>query len=200
MGNFIDLTGKNFGSLKVIERAENQNKRVMWLCQCNCAKNTIKKVQSSHLISGKIISCGCVKGTKHGLSQTKIYNVYVSIKQRCYNENCDIYINYGERGIRVCEEWLGESGFISFYNWSNANGYKEGLSIDRIDVNGNYEPSNCRWATIKEQSLNKRSSTLLTLKGVTKNISEWSKEYNIPVNTIRGRIKKGKSLDDLFDK
>lgn len=89
---------------------------------------------------------------RHGLSSTKIYSIYHNMKDRCYNSNHHEFYNYGGKGIRVCDEWLGEDGFIVFYNWANNNGYVEGLSIDRIDSDGNYEPNNCQWITRGENT------------------------------------------------
>lgn len=170
-----DLTGKKFNRLTVIKRVENSKwKETRWLCKCDCGNELI-------LTYGKIAynhtkSCGCLLkevasklNVKHHLRNTRLYNIWANMKQRCYNPKQKAYKYYGKRGIKVCDEWLDkEKGFINFYNWAYKNGYEEHLSkygnrnttIDRINVNGNYEPSNCRWATQKEQANNKRNNII----------------------------------------
>jgi hypothetical protein len=115
-----------------------------------------------------------IKGYKHGLHGTRIYSIHKNMKARCYNPKRNSYKNYGARGVRVCDEWLGEDGVVNFYNWAMSSGYKEELTLDRKDVNGNYEPSNCRWLTKKEQSNNRRDNRVITFNGVTKTATEWS--------------------------
>lgn len=118
------------------------------------------------------------------------------MKDRCFNKNCPNYLHYGLRGIKVCNEWSKD--FMSFYNWSVKNGYKKGLSIDRIDVNGNYEPSNCRWATPKEQSNNQTKTIRINYKGEEKTISDLSCIYGIKYKTLYGRIKRGLSIEEAL--
>ena len=133
MGAFIDLVGQKFGRLTVIERAENKNGRVAWICKCDCGKFTT--VISKTLVNGDTKSCGCYHKDKvsvHNKSKTRLYNIYVHVKQRCYNSKDDRYKNYGSRGITVCDEWLND--FQAFYDWAMANGYRDDLTIDRIDV------------------------------------------------------------------
>lgn len=199
MSNFIDLTGQKFGKLTVIKKVEkSKNNRIKWICKCE--RGNITTVITYHLKSGKIKSCGCSKikkgkensAYKHGLSNNKIYrkldSIYGTIKCRCYNPNNKKYKNYGGRGITICEEWKND--FMSFYNWAINNGYKEGLSIDRINVNGNYEPNNCRWVRMKEQANNKTNNHYITYNGETHTMMEWSKILNINYSTIRERAKK----------
>lgn len=169
----IDLIGHRFGRLVVLERVENKihpngRQDVVYRCQCDCGKQ--KEVPSVNLRKGRTISCGCYANesrrkchTKHGASGHRLYTTWTNIKQRCYNRNSDDYVNYGGRGIKVCNEWL--NSFESFYHWSLQNGYREDLTIDRIDVDGNYEPSNCRWATRTEQRHNRRDTQADNLEG-----------------------------------
>lgn len=172
----IDLTGKKFGRLTVIKRAEDKKGKTYWHCRCECGKE--KNVCASHLTSGKIVSCGCSSVDRiselnktHGMSNIRIYNIWTGIKNRCYNKNHITYKNYGGRGITVCQEWLDD--FMNFYEWAMNNGYSDELSIDRIDVNGNYEPSNCRWATAKEQGNNRRTNIFIEVCGTKKSLKAW---------------------------
>lgn len=125
----------------------------------------------------------------HGESNTKLYGVWLAMRRRCYLESCADYKNYGERGVRVCDKW--NDSYVSFRDWSIANGYKEGLEIDRIEVDGNYEPSNCRWITKLENARNKRSTIFITINGKTKTLQDWSEEYGLPYKTVRYRYRKG---------
>lgn len=182
---FKDLTGQKFERLTVIKRVNNKkNGEVMWLCQCVCGNK--KEVSSNNLLKGLVKSCGCMKkeqdkinleNSTHKLSKTRIYHIWAKIKHRCYNNHNNRYHCYGGRGITVCDEWKND--FMSFYNWSMQNGYNDTLTIDRIDVNGNYEPNNCRWATYVEQGTNTRSNHLITYNGETHCLSEWCRILNL---------------------
>ena len=131
-----------------------------------------------------------------GIYKSKLYNVLDAMKQRCHNLKHKEYHNYGARNIQICDEWMnGKEGIVSFYNWAMSNGCKEGLSIDRINVNGNYEPSNCRWANMKVQSNNTRKNHVITHNNKTQTLQQWCEELNIKKNTLSGRLLKGWSVE-----
>lgn len=156
----LDLIGQKFGRLVVLSPAPNIGKKTAWLCQCSCGNKKI--VRTAALTRGLTKSCGCInyenlqnRNTSHKMSDSRIYRIWSDMKTRCANKNTPYFKYYGGRGITVCEEWLN---FEDFKIWAFNNGYQEHLTIDRINVNGNYEPSNCRWITIKEQARNRRKS------------------------------------------
>ena len=194
MGTFSDLTGERFGRLVVIERVgTDRNKKPLWKCRCDCGNTTI--VTPQPLKEGRIKSCGCLHqermnagNIKHGKRYSRLYKIWVGISQRTNNEKNPSYKHYGGRGICVCDEWLND--FQAFYDWSVTNGYNDNLTLDRIDNDGNYEPSNCRWATQKEQMNNTRVNRLITLDGETHTVKEWSEITGIPSNVIHARIHK----------
>lgn len=202
-----NIVGKKYGRLTVLEYAgKDKNNNIRWLCECDCSNKTKKVILGQNLKHGLTKSCGCLndetrreKATKHGMSRKKLYKVYMSMKDRCYNESHKFYKDYGGRGIKICEEWMGDNGLENFYNWSTENGYKEGLTIDRKNVNGNYEPSNCRWATMEEQGSNKRNNIWIEMNGMTKTLSQWSRESGIPINTLWNRLKKGFDSDEFLN-
>lgn len=170
MGGAKNLTGQRFGRLVAIEPTEQRKgKCVVWKCACDCGE--VAYVRSGDLVSGNNVSCGCKKkeyyqnGTvrKHGKIKTRLYNVWVSMNNRCLNPQNPSYKIYGGRGIRVCEEW--QRDFECFRLWAVENGYDENAkygqcTIDRIDVDGNYEPSNCRFVDMKVQAQNKRRNKI----------------------------------------
>ena len=134
----------------------------------------------------------------HGKSNTRLYYIYKHILARCFNKNDKRYRNYGGRGITICEEW--KKDFMNFYNWALNNGYKDNLTIDRIDVNGNYEPLNCKWSTIAEQNNNTTRTICITHNGETHTISQWAKKIGISYGTFARRIYRHGVIDKAFRK
>ena len=178
MGKKIDLSGMKFGRLTVL--CENGRKRgeICWKCQCDCGN--IINVSSYSLRIGETKSCGCYQkertskaNTIHGDAETSLWRRWVHMIDRCERSSCKDYKNYGGRGIKVCPEW--KESYTAFKEWSLENGYEEKLTIDRIDVDGDYSPDNCRWVTIQEQQRNRRDTIKLTFSGVEKTASEWAR-------------------------
>ena len=139
-----------------------------------------------------------MSGFKHGLSNTRIHRIWHSMYCRCYYKTTNQYKCYGGRGITVCEEWKHSEGFLKFYNWAMKNGYSDELTLDRIDVNGNYEPNNCRWVTPKQQGNNRTNNVLYTFKNQTKTSKQWCDEYGISQTTLNDRLKRGWTLDQAL--
>lgn len=203
MPKLIDLTGKRFGRLVVQKRSSNsKGGKPMWVCHCDCGNFVI--VLGNDLNRGHTKSCGCFrkdsardKNIKHGYRYTRIYKSWLNMKTRCYNIHSKDFKNYGSRGIKVCDEWLND--FQSFYDWALANGYKDDLSIDRIDANGNYEPSNCRWANAKKQANNKTKNHYVVCNGEKHTISEWAEITGIKAGTLWYRITHGWSPEKALE-
>lgn len=191
MGAKLDLTGKRFGRWLALKETDERRKgNVMWLCKCDCG--TIRKISSNSLKMGRSLSCGCYNReitTKHGMGRTRLHGIWSKMRHRCENLDSPRASDYGGRGIKVCDEWA--NSFEAFRDWALANGYSDDLTIDRIDVNGNYEPSNCRWATIKEQGRNKRNNVWLTLDGETHILTDWANITNQPKTRLWKRHKLG---------
>lgn len=226
MSKMIDLTGKIFSRLTVLKEGvkpeTTKTKEKFWLCQCACGEFTT--VSGYQLRSGGTKSCGCLArermsklaktGTarKHGMYNSRIYKNYYAMKGRCYNSNNGKYSIYGGRGITICEEWLGETGFVNFYNWAIANGYDDNKTIDRINVDGNYEPDNCRWVDASIQGYNRhvQSNNSTGYRGISKMkngkfrayIKKDNKQISLGLyNKIEDAIEaRQKAEKELFDK
>lgn len=202
MSKPLELAGKKFGRLTAIKIHHKDNKGCnIWECRCDCG--VIAYAQATNLCNGNTQSCGClqrervsISSTKHGCSNNRIYHIWANMKSRCYNPNNKGYKNYGGRGITVCDEWL--NSFENFYVWAVNNGYQENLTIDRIDVNGNYEPFNCRWADMETQANNKTNNHILSCQGKVKTLSEWSNETGVSPNLLWYRATKNKSIDEIL--
>lgn len=187
----IDIIGKKYGRLTVISYDHNNGYIPYFLCKCDCG-NT-KVIQKYNLIEGKTLSCGCYH--KEQIHKTKFISenrraltrILRGMKERCYNPNTQSYHSYGGRGITICDEWLADTN--AFCSWAESNGYKKGLSIERIDVNQGYNPQNCKWIPMSEQCYNLRKSVKITFNGKTQTLAQWADELGIPHQTLHNRIR-----------
>lgn len=184
--NFL---GIKYGKLTVVEELPSvplKNNRKLRYAKCICECGNEKVSTWSNLKSGAIAHCGC-ESNKHGGTGTKLYGVWRRINQCCFDKNYQAYKNYGLRGISICNEWRS---FVNFQQWALNSGYKQGLSIDRIDNSGNYEPSNCKWSTAQEQSSNKRNNVYIEHEGKLVTATEFGRLTNTPQSTVLYRIHK----------
>lgn len=194
----IDLTGQRFGLLTVIKRSGTQGKSSTWLCRCDCGNECT--VQGGNLRARHTTSCGCYRrefasknAKTHGMTKTRLYRLWQRMRERCYLKTKDGYDRYGGRGITVCPEWM--DSFEAFRDWAIANGYRDDLTLDRMDNDGPYSPENCRWSTIVEQANNKSTSRLITYGGRTQTLAQWAHEIGIGRDTLRHRIESGWSIE-----
>lgn len=202
VGKRIEVkTGERFRRLTIIKEAEKRAGKRYFLCKCDCGN--IQEVRFVAMRADKTKSCGCMRNERnrtanltHGMAGTRLYNSWHSMKQRCLNQNAHGYKFYGERGIKVCKEWME---FKAFCKWALANGYKEGLSIERINCNGNYEPVNCTWATASQQDCNTRRSKRITYRGKTQVLSQWAEELKLDYKMLQRRLSHGWSVEKAFN-
>lgn len=207
MGKFKDLIGQRFERLTVIGQAEPHisskgTRRTRWICTCDCGNETI--AYGSNLQKGLKKSCGCLEKENqikptHGKTHTRLFSIWVGMRRRCYDIRRNNYKNYGGRGIKVCDEWLGESGFQNFYDWATVNGYNDTLTIDRVDGDGNYEPSNCRWVDMETQQNNRRNNHIVTFHGESMTITQMARKYNLNPNILYRRIQRTKNAEKLLE-
>lgn len=202
-----DLTGKRFGRLVVLGVDDRETRKTYYNCLCDCG-NT-KSVRSDSLICGAIRSCGCLKKEQdrvnleanhsHKMSGTRIYEIWQGMKGRCYNKNDPRYHRYGGRGIIVCDEWKND--FSTFYEWAKENGYDDTLTIDRKDNDGNYEPSNCKWTTVKEQCNNRSTNVKITIGNSTRSLQEWCEIFDLDYKAIHARYDRNGfiGINELFN-
>lgn len=186
MNEFRDLTGKRFGMLTVLSLAEKRRGAIMWKCLCDCGRTSV--VRSSNLFRGATRSCGC-QLVKHGKKGTRLYYIWGGMKARCYRKSHIWYMRYGGRGVSICDEWRND--FQAFYDWAMANGYRDGLTIDRINNDEGYSPDNCRWATSVCQQNNKSSNIIAEVNGKKQTIAQWAKETGILYQTLYRRYTRG---------
>lgn len=199
MGAKLNInTGDKFGYLTIIREVSPNGNYRRFECLCECGK--IKTISMAGMRSGAIVSCGCYHKRvtvdihkTHGGYKSRLYRIWINIKQRCGNPHNKHFIKYGGRGIHLCDEW--EKSFESFRMWSSMNGYSDDLTIDRIDNNGNYCPENCRWISNNEQQLNKRTNRIVDYNGQSMPLSEWAKITGLKWKTLQGRLDSGWPID-----
>ena len=188
-----NLIGQRFGLLTVVSRdGSNSHGRAVWLCQCDCGNKT--SITTSRLTSSETKSCGCPRnrtthGDSRGHKRSRLFGIYHGMKNRCFNKNMLNYSDYGGRGISVCPEW--RDSYEAFKTWALSSGYKDSLTLDRIDNDGDYCPTNCRWTTRKEQGNNKRTNLTITFNGRTQTAKQWAEELGVGYSTIVARYHKG---------
>lgn len=179
-----DLTGIRFGKLVCLRRVPSLNGHARWLCQCDCGGT--HESSATALKGGRGLHCGCVARGRHRLSRHPLQTVWSGMKQRCSNPRSDQYKNYGARGISVCPEWADD--LKVFVEWAMSNGWKKGLEIDRIDVNGNYTPVNCRFVTSSQNKRNMRTTTMLTFQGKMVPLHDVAEIVGMSPRTLRSRL------------
>lgn len=206
MGKFIDVTGMKFGRLEALKRVENtSSKATMWLCKCECGQEV--RVRAQDLKNGHTQSCGCLqreliaqKMTTHGKSKTRLHTIWLGMMNRCYHSSAVseyVWDKYGGVGIRVAQEW---HDFQVFYEWAVQNGYKDGLTVDRVDGTKDYAPENCRWATRKQQSENRSSVHRIAYEGRYISASDAAEIVGVNKTTVARWCREGKvkSMEDIF--
>jgi hypothetical protein len=201
----VDFSGQKHDRLTAIKKSEKGVSR--WICKCDCG-NVVELTAYYFLIHK---SCGCLeienkktlnsRTTTHGMTETRLYSVWCGMKERCYNKNYKYFSRYGGRGISVCEEW--KNSFENFRDWAYKNGYDDSLngkdqSIDRIDLDGNYEPSNCKWSNQKEQVMNRRNSVLFVYNGITMNPYDFEKCTGVSRFYTYRHLKKGETPEEII--
>lgn len=200
MGKMIDISGSKFGRLLVIRRHSMKGRSILWECQCDCGG--IRITRAPDLKNGKTLSCGCLlkellltRNSRHGMSNTRIYEIWSGMVKRCTNPKAIGWKYYGGRGIVVCEKWLSFEGFYE----DMKDGYSDNLSLDRYpDTNGNYELINCRWATEKQQANNRTDNHLIYYNERTQTLAEWCEELNINYKLTENRLRNGWSAENAF--
>lgn len=209
-----DISGLRFGLLTVTsQQGTDKHRNALWSCLCDCGNTTITTGHA--LRAGKTKSCGCLQkkaasksitvfnnsGKRssgrfaHGESKTRIHNIWTKMRRRCSDSKYEHYDRYGGRGISVCEEW---QSYTAFRDWALSNGYQEGLEIDRIDNNGNYEPNNCRWTTRKEQMRNRENTVFVCVQGEKKPLIELCEIYGANYKYAHAKYKKGFPIEEIF--
>lgn len=196
---YREYIGKTYGRLTGLRKAGSRGKQTFWLFQCSCGRK--KEINVYNVIRGAVKSCGCIHlercrnglvALKHGGARkghvTRLHNTWRAMRGRCRNHNNNAYVDYGGRGISVCQEW--DESYAVFRDWAEASGYSPKLTLDRIDNDGDYSPDNCQWATRKEQARNRRSTRLITFDDRTQTLAAWAEETGLGASTIFYRLGK----------
>nr|DAK63744.1 MAG TPA: homing endonuclease [Bacteriophage sp.] len=195
-----DLTGMKFDRLEVLERLGGEPTE--YRCKCSCGNEIV--VRGANLMSGNTHSCGCLRDEvihtprSKQLYKTRLHTIWSGMKSRCSRKKDIAWKWYGAKGVKVCDEW--SKSFNEFYKWAYSHGYREDLTIDRIDSNGDYSPDNCRWVTMKEQQNNRKSNRKVTYNGETKTTSQWAEQYGMSLYVLIWRLNHWDDLDAVFNK
>lgn len=203
----LDLTGQKFNRLTALRQEGRSGKHMLWACSCDCGSGIVKHVRASELVAGAVRSCGCIvkelarenvrtKLTTHGKASSRVYRIWLGVKNRCLRKSYKQYNDYGGRGIKIVDRWMD---FEAFYA-DMGDPPSDDHSIERRDNDGNYEPGNCYWATRTQQGANKRTSHLIEYDGRTQTITQWSRELGIPPTTISNRLRRGWPVNDAMRK
>lgn len=196
----VNLTGQRFGRLTVVSEAERRGGRVAWACLCDCGAETV--AIACNLTRGHTLSCGCLhreitaeRHVTHGQSHTPEYKVWRGMRNRCENQNDAAYPDYGGRGIKVCERWKSFERFLS-----DMGARPDGMTIERNDVNGDYSPENCRWATMKEQQSNRRDTIRIAIGDRVQPLKLWCEELGVAYKKVHLRLTRyGYELNRALD-
>lgn len=187
----VNIIGKKFGRLTVLEYSHNVGYTRFFLCQCDCGKK--KTVAKNNLTTGKQVSCGCLRAERLGNlnrlpeGYLRLGKIFHAMKYRCYDPRSNRYPRYGGRGITICDEWLNDMD--TFRSWAIQNGYRDGLSIDRINNDEGYCPENCRWVDKSDQLSNFSRNVIVEFNGKSQTIAQWGKELGIPRSTLHNRLR-----------
>lgn len=200
MGMFRDLSGERFGRLLVLQRDGcNKHGQIKWWCECDCG--ACKHVLGGMLRSGMTQSCGCIKresiakvNYKHGMKDTPIHRIWWAMMQRCHDKNSQAYPRYGGRGINVCARW---QEFAAFY--ADMGDRPAGMSLERINNDGDYEPGNVRWASSKDQANNRRSNRFIEHNGERLTVAQWAAKSGVPMGTLWSRLKRGINIAEALE-
>ena len=196
-----DMIGKKFGLLTVLKEVEERNTRglVCYFCKCDCGNKIV--VCGRDMTRGHTLSCGCLhkeyarkRFLKHGGHGERLYSIWKGMHSRCSAKDTPYYKHYGGKGVKVCDAW---NEYLPFKEWALSHGYAETLTLDRIDVNGDYCPQNCRWLTMKEQGNNRTSNHRITYKGETKTISQWADHFGLSYGAMSARVYNGWSMERI---
>lgn len=199
----IDIQGEQFGNITVLENAGVDNGgNSLWKCKCTCGREIIRSY--SNIVRSAGVGCKECKNEylrkthyKHGDTDTRLHNIWLHMRHRCQSTTDADYKNYGERGIAVCDEW---QEYQAFKEWALSNGYADDLTIERVNVDDGYNPSNCKWIPKGEQTNNRRNTKYFTINGTRKTLSDWCKEYGQNGELVRARLKYGFDIKDALER